>query len=72
MLGQKATLDRSFIFLIIRLHVIQKLLPRALVYRYETVVSKKAVVQVHFRVTKYDIADYIALNLPYSTVLFLL
>ena len=38
-----------------------------LFYRYETMVSKEAVGQVHFRVTKYNRADYIALNLPYST-----
>ena len=30
-------------------------------------VSKEAVGQGHFRVTKYDRANYIALNLPYAT-----
>ena len=30
-------------------------------------VSKDAVEQVHFRVTEYNGADYIGLNLPYST-----
>ena len=32
-------------------------------------VSKEAVGQVHFHVTKYVITDYIALNLPYFTSL---
>ena len=34
---------------------------------YETVVSMEAVGQGHFRVIKYNRAEYIALNLPYLT-----
>ena len=34
--------------------------------RYETVVSKNAVRQVHFCVIKFNRADYIVLNLPFS------
>ena len=38
-----------------------------LVYRYETVVSKEPVGKGKFRVTKYNRANYIALNLAYAT-----
>ena len=55
-------------FLILWLHLLQSLLPRALlVYRYESVVLKEAEGQGHFRVTRYIRTNYIALNLPYST-----
>ena len=38
-----------------------------LVYRYETMGSKEAVGQGHFRVPKYNRANHIALNVPYTT-----
>ena len=38
-----------------------------LVYGSETVISNESVGQIYFNVTKYNKADYIVLNLPYST-----